>query len=174
MAPNTRALLISSIDEPNWPSQLKNTNIAYANPQSLVAMIGNKWLLSKGLTAETDYKQVVVPREDNIGGMILAGDAKFGILSNAELRSIPERIQSKLKVLEVLAEIPNFVVLTNANFSTLQNEQIKALLLKFADKNEQGEAFFKLSGFTSIRSVSDLQMKVLDTYLAQTRAALGQ
>jgi phosphonate transport system substrate-binding protein len=174
MTPNIKALLIVAIDEKTGVNELKNTTIAYANPQSLVAMIGNKWLANKSLQANIDYTAITVPREDNIGNVILEGKAKFGILSNAELRAIPERFQSKLKIIEVLADIPNFVILSNANFSSHQNQQLKLLFKKFSDTHQFGDQFFKLTGFTAMRPATEVQMKSLDAYLAQTRTALGQ
>lgn len=174
MTPNIKALMIVATDGQASTEQLKNANIAFANPQSLVAMIGNKWLANKAMQPNIDYTPVTVPREDNIGNLILEGRAKFGILSNAELRAIPERLQSKLKVIEVLADIPNFIILSNANYSQNQNLQLKSLFKKFSDPNQFSDQFFTLTGFTSMRPVSESQMKSLDAYLAQTRSALSQ
>lgn len=173
LAPNIRAMLIARLDEKSTLELGQNSLIAYANPESLVAMIGNKWLAGKNFRINSDYTPITVPREDNIGNLISEGGARFGILSNAELRAVPERFQSKVKIVEVLAEIPNFVVLSNANFSRSQNLQLIQLLKDFADKNQFGEQFFKLSGFTSLKPVTDTQMKSLDAYLVQTRTVLS-
>jgi phosphonate transport system substrate-binding protein len=169
MAPNVRALMITNDMDSTVPVSIKGSQVAYANPQSLVAMIGSKWLQGKGLQAETDYKVLAVPREDTIGRLVAEGEAKYGILSNAELRAVPEKYQSKIRVVEVIADIPNFVVMGNSHLSTYQLVQLRDLLQRFADISPQGASFFNLTGFTSMRQITAAQLKTMDAYLIQTR-----
>ena len=173
LAPTIRALLISSTQANLTIEQMKGATVAFANPQSFVAMIGTKWMEGRGLDNINGYKAMVVPREDNIGRLVGDGEAQFGILSNAELRAVPERFQAKLRVVQVITDTPNFIFLTNPNLSSQQVEQMRSLLQKFSEGNEFSDQFFKLTGFTSLRPITEVQLKPLDAYIEQTRRALA-
>jgi hypothetical protein len=89
--PRIRALLVAPSEKTlDLPQDVRGKALAFANPQSLVAMYAVRWLGEQGLQAGKDY-EVKAPRDDlGVGRLMLSGEAVAGIMSNGEFRQIPK------------------------------------------------------------------------------------
>ena len=152
--------------------QVKGKSLALANPQSLVALVGLKWLHEQGLQPERDFKITRAGNDDSLGALIRSGEAPLAIMSMGEFRQIGEETRKALKIVTEFAKVPGFWLLVNPKMSAADKQRVQALLLQFP-KTEDGQKFFTLSGFRNIREISAAEQKPLDEFLEQTRAGLG-
>ena len=152
--------------------QLKDKSLALANPQSLVALVGLKWLREQGLQADRDFRITRASNDDSLGTLIRTGEAPLAIMSMGEFRAIAEETRKTLKIVTEFAKVPGFWLLVNPKLSAAEQQQIKTLLLQFP-KTDDGKKFSSLSGVNIIRDISAAEQKPLDEFLEQTRAGLG-
>ena len=152
--------------------QVKGKSLALANPQSLVALVGLKWLHEQGLQPERDFKITRAGNDDSLGALIRSGEAPLAIMSMGEFRQINEETRKVLKIVTEFAKVPGFWLLVNPKMSAADKQRVQALLLQLP-KTEHGQKFFTLSGFRNIREISAAEQKPLDEFLEQTRAGLG-
>jgi phosphonate transport system substrate-binding protein len=172
--PRINALLIMPAEQSlASPQELRGKVIAFANPQSLVAMYGLQWLSRQGLQAGRDF-EVKGPRGDlGVGRLLLAGEATAAIMSNGEFRSLPAEESARLKIVETIARIPNFIVLANPRLNRALSNRLKGQLKDFLSDPEEGAAFQQATGITGITEVGEAELRELDSYLDQTRRAMG-
>ena len=147
--------------------------IAFANPQSLVAMYGTQWLRQNNLEAGKDFEAKAARTDMGVGRMLLTNEAAAAIMSNGEMRALPPDEGTRLKVVEVFARIPNFIVMANSRLPRERTARLKTQLKAFFADAEDGAAFAKATGFTGIVDIEDAQMRELDPFMAQTRRAMG-
>ena len=152
--------------------QLKDKSLALANPQSLVALVGLKWLREQGLQADRDFRITRASNDDSLGTLIRTGEAPLAIMSMGEFRAIAEETRKTLKIVTEFAKVPGFWLLVNPKLSAAEQQRIKTLLLQFP-KTDDGKKFSSLSGVNIIRDISAAEQKPLDEFLEQTRAGLG-
>ncbi len=126
--------------------QLKGKSLALANPQSLVAPVGLKWLREQGLHADRDFKITRAGNDDSLGTLIRTGEAPLAIMSMGEFRAIGEEMRKQIKIVTEFAKVPGFWVIANPKLSAAEQQRVKALLLQFP-KTDDGKKFFSLSGF---------------------------
>jgi phosphonate transport system substrate-binding protein len=171
--PRINALLIMPAEESFGSVQeLRGKVIAFANPQSLVAMYGRQWLSQQGLEAGKDF-EVRGPRSDlGVGRMMLSGEAAAAIMSNGEFRALPPEESARLKIAETIARMPNFVVLANPRLNRGLVARLKTQLKGFlADRD--GKVFSSATGITAMSEVDDAQLREVDSFVEQTRRAMG-
>jgi len=172
--PRINALLIMPADQ-SFASvlELRGKVIAFANPQSLVAMYGIQWLGQQGLQAGKDF-EVRGPRTDlGVGRMLLSGEATAAIMSNGEFRSLPAEESARLKIAETIARMPNFVVLANPRLNRGLVARVKTQLTNFLADSEDGAPFQQETGITGMNGVDEAQLRELDSYVDQTRRVMG-
>ena len=153
--------------------EVREKAIAFANPQSLVAMYGTQWLRQNNLEAGKDFEAKAARTDMGVGRMLLTNEAAAAIMSNGEMRALPPDEGTRLKVVEVFARIPNFIVMANSRMPRDRVARIKTQLKAFFADAEDGAAFAKATGFTGIVDIEDAQMRELDPFMAQTRRAMG-
>jgi phosphonate transport system substrate-binding protein len=172
--PRISALLIAPADQSLASAQeLRGKVIAFANPQSLVAMYGRDWLAKQGLQPGKDF-EVKSPRQDlTVGRMLLTGDAAAAIMSNGEFRALPAEESARLRIVDTIARIPNFVVLANPRLNRGLVARLKTQLRSFLADPQDGAAFKEATGITGINDVDEAQLRELDSYVDQTRLAMG-
>ena len=172
--PRINALLVAPIDSKVAGSRdLRERAVAFANPQSLVAMYGQQWLSKQGLEPGTDYEVKGARTDLGVGRMVLSGDAVAAILSNGEFRALPPEESSRMKIVEVIARIPNFVVLGHPRVDRARLGQIKTQLKNFLADPEDGVPFAQATGFTAISDVDEAQLRELDSFVEATRRLMG-
>ena len=171
--PAIPGLLVAGVNNAdNAVQQIKGKSLALANPQSLVALVGLKWLRDQGLQADRDFKITRAGNDDSLGTLIRSGEAPMAIMSMGEFRAISEETRKALKIVTEFAKVPGFWVMANPKLSTSEQQRVKALLLQFP-KTEDGKKFFSLAGFANIRDISAAEQRPLDDFVEQTRAGLG-
>ena len=172
--PRISALLITPADQSLASVlELRGKVIAFANPQSLVAMYGRQWLEQQGLQAGKDF-EMKGPRTDlGVGRMLLSGEASAAIMSNGEFRALPPEESARLRIAETIARIPNFVVLANPRLNRGLVARLKTQLRGFLADQDDGAAFASATGITAMNDADEAQLRELDSYLEQTRRAMG-
>ena len=173
--PPIRALLITAADRPITSAEgLAGKTLAFANPQSLVAMFGLRWLAQSNLQAARDFKVVPVRTDLGVGRMVLSGEVAAAIMSNGELRQIPQEESVRLKVVTDFARIPNFVVLAHPKLARDVAADLKTRLRAFLADKPDGDAFAKATGVTAIVDAEESVLRELDPHVPQTRKAMGR
>jgi phosphonate transport system substrate-binding protein len=155
------------------PGDVRGKSVAFANPQSLVAMYGRQWLQQQNLEAGKDYEVKPARTDMGVGRMLLTNEVAAAIMSNGEFRGLPPEESSRLKILEVFARIPNFVVLGHPRLGTERLANLKSQLLSFLSDPQDGSAFSKATGITGIVEADEAQLRELDAFVAPTRRAMG-
>ena len=172
--PRINALLIAPADSAfAGPRDLRERAVAYANPQSLVAMYGQQWLRQQNLEAGKDFEVKAARTDLGVGRMLLSGDVAAAIMSNGEFRALPPEESSRLKVVEVFARIPNFIVLAHPRLEQARTAKLRAQFKAFLADPEDGLPFAKATGFSGMIDADDVLLRELDPFVAQTRRAMG-
>lgn len=151
---------------------LSGQTLALANPASLVALEGLRWLGQLGLAEGKQFQTVVVRAEDSMGSLILRGEASAGIMSMGELRAHTPEVREQLAIHTQFAQVTSFVVMASPRMEPAQAERLKQLLLSFDSKSEEGRLFFERSGFRAIVPPNTAALLQLDTYVDSTRKLL--
>ena len=172
--PRINALMVVPSDSTaTGPKDLRERAVAFANPQSLVAMYGMQWLRANNLEGGKDFEIKAARTDLGVGRMLLSGDAAAAIMSNGEFRALPPDESSRLKIAEVFARIPNFIIVAHPRLERDKVNRLRTLLKGFLADSEDGSAFARATGFSSIVDADDAQLRELDPYVAQTRRAMG-
>ena len=172
--PRINALMVVPSDSSTVsPRDLRERAVAFANPQSLVAMYGMQWLRSQNLEGGKDFEIKAARTDLGVGRMLLSGDAVAAIMSNGEFRALPPDESSRLKIAEVFARIPNFIIVAHPRLERDKINRLRGLLKGFLADSEDGSAFARATGFSGIVDADDAQLRELDPYVAQTRRAMG-
>lgn len=171
--PNISAQWVTVADSPiTSVRDLRGKAVAFANPQSLVAMYGREWLRGNQLEDGKDYTVKGARTDMGVGRMLLTGEADAAIMSNGEFRSLPPEESSRLKIVDIFARIPNFVVLGQPKLGTERLAQLKSQLLTFTSDASDGAAFTKATGIAAIVEPDELRLRELDPYVAPTKRAM--
>jgi phosphonate transport system substrate-binding protein len=162
--PRINALFLSPTDSALRSSaDVRGKAIAFANPQSLVAMYGQQWLRQQNMEGGKDYEIKAANSDMGVGRMVLSGDAVAAIMSNGEFRSLPPEESSRMKIVETFARIPNFIVVGHPRLGTARRAQLKVRLKQFVADKDEGQAFLKATGPTGMTDVDDATLRDLDT-----------
>ncbi|EHR72528.1 hypothetical protein BurJ1DRAFT_3724 [Burkholderiales bacterium JOSHI_001] len=173
-APNIKGMVVCASAKPiKTVAELRGQTLALSNPQSLVTMRGMQWLAENGLQRDKDFKTVNAPTDDNVGNVVVRGDALAAMLSGGEYRAIPDAIKAQLQVLTTFAEVASFVVMASPKLSAAEARAIKAHLQGFAAGSEEGKAFFASSGFAGMREPAAGLMESMDPYVEATRKVMA-
>jgi phosphonate transport system substrate-binding protein len=171
--PKIPALLVALASNTDaHPRQLQGKAVALANPQSLVAMVGVKWLEEQGLKLGKDFKTVLTANDDSLGTVLNTGEAPLAIMSMGEFNAKPEAMRKTLRIVTEITKLPGFLVMANPRLPDADKQRLKQLVLAFP-QTEEGKAFFTLSGFKNIREVSEAELKPLDDVVNDTRKGLA-
>jgi phosphonate transport system substrate-binding protein len=155
------------------PRDVRGKVVAFANPTSLVAMYGQQWLRQQNLEMGKDYEVRGARTDMGVGRMLLSGDAVAAVMSNGEFRALPTDESSRLKIVDVVARIPNFVIVGHPRLGNERLAKLKAQLLVLPADKEDGAAFSKATGVSSIVDADEAQLRELDAYVAQTRRVMN-
>jgi phosphonate transport system substrate-binding protein len=168
--PRTNAQFITLLDGPMKSLRdLRGKAVVFSNPQSLVAMYGRQWLSQQNLEQGKDYDVKSARTDLGVGRMLLSGDAVAAVMSGGEFRALPPEEAARLKIVEVIARIPNFVVLAHPRLGTERVARIKAKLQTFLADKDQGQAFAKATGVSGIVDADETMLREVDAFVATTR-----
>jgi phosphonate transport system substrate-binding protein len=154
------------------PKQLQGKAVAMANPQSLVALVGLKWLEDQGLKLGKDFKAVITANDDSLGTVLNTGEAPLAIMSMGEFNAKPEALRKTLRIVTEITKLPGFLVMANPNLPKADKQRLKQLVLAFP-QTEESKKFFMLAGVNNIRDVSEAELKQLDDVVNETRKGLA-
>jgi phosphonate transport system substrate-binding protein len=173
--PRINALLVTPADSVVQTARdLRDKPVAFANPQSLVAMYGQQWLGQQKLDAGKDYEVKSARTDMGVGRLMLSGEAVAAVMSNGEFRALPADEAARLKIVESFARIPNFILLAHPRLDRERQARLKGQLKAFiSGASEEGTAFAKATGITNIVDADDATLRELDPYAAPTRRAMG-
>jgi phosphonate transport system substrate-binding protein len=172
--PRINALLVAPQESTVASARdLRERTVAFANPTSLVAMYGQQWLRQAGLEPGRDYEVKGARTDLGVGRMLLTGDAAAAVLSNGEFRALPPEESARMKVIEVIARVPNFIVLANPRIERERAAQLRSDLKAFLADKTDGDAFAKATGFSAIVDVDEATMRELDPFTGATKRAMG-
>lgn len=172
--PQINGLFITASDSSvKEPRDVRERVVAFANPQSLVAMYGRQWLKRAGLEQGSDYEMRGARTDLGVGRMLLTGDVAAAIMSNSEFRVLPPDEVSRLKVVEIFAKIPNFIFMAHPRIERARLARLKTQLQGFMADAEDGAPFAQASGFTGIAEVDPATMRDLDGFVDITRRSMG-
>ena len=172
--PRLAAQFITPMESPlPSPRDAKGKAVAFANPTSLVAMYGQQWLRQQSLEPGKDYEVKGARTDMGVGRMLLSGDAVAAVMSGGEFRALPPEESARLKIVEVFARIPNFIVVAQSRLGSERIAKLKSQWLGFLADKDDGAAFAKAGGLSGIVEVDDAVLRELDPYVAQTRRAMG-
>jgi len=171
--PGIPAVMVALKSNPNDdPAQLRGKSLAMANPQSLVALVGQDWLRDQGLRSGLDFRPVLAANDDSLGVLLRGGDAPWAVMSMGEFNAKSPAMRETLRIVSVVARLPGFLVMGNPRLSPALRDQLQSLILAFPP-TEPGRRFLGQSGFTGIRPVATADLQFLDPYLDVTRRSLG-
>jgi phosphonate transport system substrate-binding protein len=147
--------------------------VAFANPQSLVAMYGQQWLKQLGLAPGKDYEIKAARTDMGVGRMMILGEAAAAIMSQGELMSLPYDELAQMQIVDLFARVPNFVVLAHPRLGAAARARLKTQLVGFLEDQPDGVAFKSATGLTGIVDPDETILRELDAYVGQTRAAMA-
>lgn len=170
--PGIPALLVSLASNRDQAiTQLRGKALALANPQSLVALVGLRWLNRQGLQQEKDFQIVRTPNDDSLGAVLLKGEAPFAIMSMGEFKAKPDTLRQSLQIVSQIATVPGFLLMTHPGVTAQDRVKLSDAMLAYPS-TDSGRSFFALSGFANIRRVNDSEIASLDAYVDVTRRSL--
>lgn len=172
--PDIECLLVCAAARPLVSvAALRGRTLVLANPQSLVAVHGRKWLAEHGLLQGSDYTVIRVPSDDSAGSVLVRGDAIGALVSSGELRATPEAIRMQLQVVSRFAQVPGFVVMASPRLAADESDAVRAALLALDARSPEGRDFLALTGLQAVRAVPDGLMASMDPLVGATRELLS-
>jgi len=172
--PPIRAYLITPIERPIETEEgIRGQSIAFANPQSLVAMYAQNWLAAKGLQSGRDYAVRTTRSDAGIGQILLAGEAVAAVMSNGEFRQIPDEQRARLRIHAEIAQIPNFIVLAHPRLGAPLMGELRGHLKAVSNDPAEGAQFRQASGVVAVVEAGEAQLRELDAYAGETRRLMG-
>lgn len=172
--PRINALFVAPIESTiTGPRDVRERPVAFANPTSLVALYGQQWLRQQSLEPGKDYEVKAARTDLGVGRMLLGGDAVAAIMSNGEFRSLPPEESARLKIVDIFARIPNFIVLAHPRLEKDRVARLKSQLMVFIADKEDGEAFGQATGISRMAEPDEALLRELDAFTPATRRAMG-
>jgi phosphonate transport system substrate-binding protein len=168
--PNIKGLFVTTKANPDQSAKtVKGLQVAMANPASLVAFESERWFERQGLKLDSDYKVLKVRGDDSVGLTLIRGEAAGGIMSMGEFNSHPQPVRDQLKISQVFAEVPSFVVLTSPRISSELSTTFAKQLADFSELSSEGKLFEERTGFKIKASLNDKDLAAMDPFLEKTR-----
>jgi phosphonate transport system substrate-binding protein len=172
--PNIKGLFITTKANPEQsPKAVKGNQVCLANPASLLAFEGERWLERQGFKLDTDYKVLKVRGDDSVGATLVRGESAAGILSMGEFNSHPPPIREELKIVQIFAEVPSFIVLTSPRFNAELSNNFAKQLGEFSELTAAGKLFEERTGFKIKPTVNERELLSTDAFVEKTRRLLG-
>lgn len=152
--------------------QLHGRSIAFANPQSAIALRAMLWLEDRGIAVGSTVRAIEARNEDSVSTMLTDGRAMLAIMSRGELRALEPASAQGLVIFAEIGNVPGFVVLSCGSRTTERDvEALRASLHGFSD-SAHGRRFFALSGFHALRAIRSGDLAEVDPLLERTRLML--
>jgi phosphonate transport system substrate-binding protein len=172
--PNVKGLFVTTKASAEKNVQVvKGSQVALANPASLVAFEAERWLDRQGLKVEADYKILKVRGDDSVGLTLIRGESAAGVLSMGEFNSHPPAIRDQLKIYRVFVEVPSFVVMASPRLTQEMTTTFAKQLAEFSEASAEGKLFEERTGFKIKGNVNDKDLQAMDVFLDKTRRLIA-
>lgn len=172
-----RGILIASKDnkETEVASIIRGQKVLLANPASLVAFEGERWLETRHqLATGRDFELTRVRNDDSIGLALARGEASAGILSAAEFNVHPEPVRDRLRTVAVIGDFPSFFLMSGKHLPEATIKTVKTALAGFSSASAEGELFAQRTGGQRlILDFADSELRAVDPFVERTRRLLG-
>lgn len=173
--PRTDALLLAPVGSAlASAADLAGLPVAFAHPQSLVALYGLQWFERQGLVPNRDFQVKAARSELGVGRMVLVGEAAAAVMSQGEFRALPPAERGRLRIVAELASMPNFIVLAHPRLGLARQARLRQLLKGFLADPAQGAEFARHSGLIAIVDASEGTLRELDPFVVTTRQVMGR
>jgi phosphonate transport system substrate-binding protein len=152
---------------------VKGQQVSMANPASLIAFESERWLDRQGFKVDTDYKILKVRGDDSVGATLIRGESAAGILSMGEFNAHPQQIRDQLKIVQIFAEVPSFVVLVNQKVNLEFGTTLAKQLGEFSELSAEGKLFEERAGFKIKAIVNEKELSMMDAFVDKTRRLMA-
>ncbi len=170
--PKIPALLVAlATNSDDSVQQLRGKELALANPQSLVALFGLRWLGDQGLSADKNFKVSLAANDESLSVLLRSGNTPMALMSMGEFRAKTEELRKTLRIVKVIAELPGFLVMANPKLPETDRRRLQSLIRAFPG-TDLGKRFLSLSGLQNIGPVDEAGIKLLGSFVDVTRAGL--
>jgi phosphonate transport system substrate-binding protein len=168
--PNIKGLFITTKANPDQSVKvIKGQQVSVANPASLLAFESERWFDRQGFKLDSDYKILKVRGDDSVGLTLTRGEAVGGILSMGEFNAHPQAIRDQLKIVQIFAEVPSFVVMASPSISSELLSTFAKQLGEFSELSADGKLFEERTGFKIKGTVNDKDLTAMDAFVEKTR-----
>lgn len=172
--PNVKGLFVTTKANADKNVQgVKGSQVALANPASLVAFEAERWFDRQGFKIEVDYKILKVRGDDSVGLTLVRGESAAGVLSMGEFNAHPPAIRDQLKIVQVFVEVPSFVVMASPRLTQDMTTTFAKQLADFSEASAEGKLFEERTGFKIKGSVNDKDLQAMDVFLDKTRRLIS-
>jgi len=154
-------------------SALRGKTLVLSNPQSLVAVQGLHWLAGSGLRKGRDFSIVQTSTDDSVGHVLMRGDAAAALISGGEFQAIAEPVRAQLRVMSRFARVPGFIVMASPHLAADDARAIRAALLAFDARSDEGRLFLARTGLHGVRAMPAGLMETMDPFVAEIRDLLA-
>lgn len=172
-----RGLMIACKDnkETEVVNLIRGKKVILANPASLVAIEGERWLETRHqLTPGRDFELSRVRNEDSIGLALTRGEASVGICSAAEFSVHPEPVRDRLRTVAVIGDLPSFFMMSGKNVPESTVKAVKTALTGFSSVSPEGEQFAQRTGGQRLLlDFPESELRAVDPFVERTRRLLS-
>lgn len=148
---------------------LRGRTIAGPDRLALVSLVMVRWMHEHGLEEKRDYTLATSVSFNTAILTVQRGEAAAARTAPAAMRQMPAELRDSVRILGDTGDYTNLICLANPRLDKHEIAQFKALILRFAADPQLGRAFLSATGFGSIIPATAADMKLLDTYVPETR-----
>jgi phosphonate transport system substrate-binding protein len=173
--PRIAGVLVTHRDRPVADFEaLRGRQVAMTNPQSLIALRFQHWLLATaGLAVGRDLQALHARNEDSLAQLLNGPDTPLAVMSRGEFNAIRPEVRDTLVVRQEFERVPGFWVMLRRDTPPAEAAAIEAALGRFAG-SDAGRQFFQATGFIGIRPITPADIAELDSVADETRRLLGR
>lgn len=151
---------------------LKGRTVALSSRFSISSIGGMKWLADKGLLPGRDYQIREYPTHGAAVAAVAVGEADAALTTHTPLRQVPKDVSDQVRLLPSEIRIPHLMTLAHERLGKEVIEQVRLALLEFA-ASQEGQQFFRETGYQGYDSVSDADIRALQPYVSLVRQQMN-
>ncbi len=167
------AYMLVTRDGPiNKVADLRGKRMAVPDALALVGMMGEEMLRQAGIRDRADYRILYARSHNNAARLVLAGEADAAMVGSQFYLRLPPEQRGQFRVLAQSEPMAGQYILASPALGTLQMSMLLKALLAF-DASPTGRAFFTKNSLGGVDAASGGELRSLDPYVDQVRAALA-
>lgn len=158
----------------NSINDLRNKKISTSTYLSVSTMGGINSLAKNGLKNGEDFTLINSTSHTSAIMDVILGQSDAAITTYTPLKQLTHNEQKeKIKVIESDIAMPHLFILIHPKVKKERFEQIKQALLNF-EKSEEGQTFFKKTGYKGYRVITQNDLDTLEPIISQTKSFLEE